>query len=137
MTRRRFARSRCALLLLTALAGCAGGDGAEAPRAAGGTARTYTLRGIVLGLPQQDDRNLRLRHEAVPEFVDSTGNQVGMDSMVMPFPVAPDLQLAGVAEGDPVEITLVVDWQADQPILITEVRELPPGTNLDLGKTSQ
>ena len=126
-----------AAALLAFLAGCAGGEGPSEGGAAttATTARTYTLRGVVLELPAAADGSLTLRHEALPEFVDHMGNQVGMDSMAMPFPLARDVALEGVAEGDPIAITLVVDWEAEQPILVTNVRELPPSTELELGKT--
>jgi len=55
-----------------------------------------------------------------------------MHAMRMPFPVAGDVGLDGLAEGDLIEVDLRVDWEADRPAVITAVRALPTGTELDL-----
>lgn len=92
------------------------------------------MRGEVVALPDErrpDDRQLRVRHEAIPDFVGFEGEVVGMASMSMPFPLAADVDLEGVEPGDPVEMTFEVRWEGTPPIRIVELEELPPGTELD------
>ncbi|MDP9121594.1 MAG: copper-binding protein [Acidobacteriota bacterium] len=96
---------------------------------------SYTLRGEVTQLPDpgSDPGSLSVHHEPVDDLVDRDGRKVGMDSMVMPFPLARGVTLDGVAVGDPIAFTLRVDWQADPEIEIVAVRKLAPGTRLSWG----
>lgn len=94
----------------------------------------YTVRAEVVALPdpkRTDDRQLRVRHEAVPDFVGFEGEVVGMASMAMPFPLAEGLELEGIEAGDPVEMTFEVRWEGAAPLRIVALRELPAGTELD------
>lgn len=142
--RARFAARALALTLLVAVA-CAGerGDsgraGGAGEAAAGGTgaaasptARTYTVRAQVTRLPEpgQAPVSLWLRHEAIHDFVGRDGKVTGMDAMAMPFDLAEGVALDGIEAGDIVEFTLVVDWEAEDPVHVTAVRELPPDTKL-------
>jgi hypothetical protein len=117
------------LLLILGVIGAAGpgctGKGA-------GTARTYTVRGQVVQLPDPGNpgSGLSLNHEAVDDFVDRTGEVVGMDPMSMPFPTAKNLSLEGIQVGDVVEFKLSVDWEGDPAVEVTGVRKLPAGTKL-------
>ena len=97
-----------------------------------GSGRTYTVRGQVIQLPDPANpgTGLTLNHEAVDQFVDRTGEVVGMDPMSMPFPVAKNLSLAGIQVGDVVEFKLYVDWGGDPAVEITGIRKLPAGTQL-------
>lgn len=52
-----------------------------------------------------------MRHEAIDDFVDVTGGLVGMDSIVMEFPVAKDASIAGLKAGDKIEAILEVDFK--------------------------
>jgi Cu/Ag efflux protein CusF len=113
-------------LLVVALAACA----RTQPAAPAGGGETYTVRGVVAALPADGRGDLTLRHEALPDFVDRGGERVGMDAMTMPFPLAAEVALAGIAVGDPVECTLRVDWEAERPVELIAVRELPAGTRL-------
>ena len=124
------------LLLLSAVLAAGCGEDANAPSAEPATPSdgTYTVRAEVVGLPdpaREADRQLRIHHEAVPDFVGFEGEVVGMASMTMPFPVAPGVDLEGVAEGDPVEVTFEVRWEGSPPLRIVDLRELPAGTELD------
>lgn len=120
------------LALLAALTACRerpSGGGAAAP-----SVRRYTVRGEVVKLPDPGAKpaQLSLRHEAIPDFADSSGAVVGMAPMVMPFDVAPGVALEGLRAGDKVEVTLAVDWS--RPSLLVEgLRKLPDDTALDLG----
>ncbi|HLE84119.1 MAG TPA: copper-binding protein [Thermoanaerobaculia bacterium] len=129
-----------ALAVLALAAALTAGCGADEP---GGGARaepatppdgTYTVRAEVVALPdpkRTDDRQLRVRHEAVPDFVGFEGEVVGMASMAMPFPLAEGVELEGIEAGDPVEMTFEVRWEGAAPLRIVGLRELPAGTELD------
>lgn len=95
-------------------------------------ARDYTLNGIVRQLPDPRDpaTSFYLEHEAIDTFVDRDGKVSGMDSMTMPFDLATGISLHDIAVGDPVAVTLHVDWSADRPVEVTRVVELPPDTKL-------
>ncbi len=121
---------RRSLLLLTVVAAL--GIAGSACSKGSDTARVYTLRGQVIELPDPANpaTGLTLNHEAIDGYVDRSGEMVGMDPMSMPFPIARGLPLEGIQVGDVVEVTLVVDWDGDPEVAITEVRELPAGTKL-------
>jgi Cu/Ag efflux protein CusF len=106
--------------------------GASSEPAAPGVKR-YTLRAEVVRLPEKPGGNLMLRHEAVDDFTDESGAVVGMDSMVMPFPVARGASLDGLAVGDKIEATLEVDW-AQGFMQLERIQKLPRQTALHFGK---
>ncbi|MFN7940885.1 MAG: copper-binding protein [Thermoanaerobaculia bacterium] len=82
--------------------------------------------------PVDPDRTLWIRHESVPEFRDERGEKVGMESMLMPFTPADDLNLAGLAAGDKIAFTLAVSWTAvRRPIQILAWSRLPADTQLE------
>jgi Cu/Ag efflux protein CusF len=54
-------------------------------------------------------------------------------SMTMPFPVAEGVSLEGIAPGDAVEFTFEVTWQPRAGYRVTEIHELPAGTEIDFG----
>jgi Cu/Ag efflux protein CusF len=112
-------------LLLFGLTGCSGGQ------EAGESAKVYTIRGQVEKLPEGEGTPmLSLRHEAIDDYASRDGRTMGMDSMSMPFVVGDEASTEGIAVGDVIEFKLRVDWEAEEPIEITEIRELPPGTRL-------
>jgi len=94
--------------------------------------RAYNVRAQVVQTPDPANpgAGLYLYHEAVDEWMSRGGKVDGMDPMAMPFPVARGVSLAGIQANDKVEVTLSVDWDADTPVEITRVRELPPDTKL-------
>lgn len=112
-------------LLLSALTACSGGQ------EAGKDAKVYTIRGQVEKLPDGEGTPmLSLRHEAIDDYTSRDGRVMGMDAMSMPFVVGDEASTEGIAVGDVIEFKLRVDWEAEEPIEITEIRELPPGTRL-------
>jgi Cu/Ag efflux protein CusF len=124
-----------AVLLTLALAAGCGGPG-EPPNddpTVDPPDQTYTVRGEVRGLPRKGDhpRQIRVRHEPVPDFVGFEGDVVGMASMTMPFPLADSVDLDDVEEGDKVEMTFEVRWEGSPPIQVVELHELPADTPLD------
>lgn len=113
----------CAGLLMPLIfaAGCGPKQGA------GG--RDYTVRAQVVQPP--DANGLYIYHEAIDDWVSRDGKVEGMDTMAMPFPVAKGVPLEGIQANDKVEVTLHVDYDAERPFEITEVRELPADTRLE------
>ncbi len=108
---------------------------------------SYTVRGQVAAVPSPDRPvdQLRIRHEAIPNFADRSGQvmvnskgQRGMQAMTMAFPAAEGVSLEGIEPGDIVEFTLEVMWGEDYPTYqVTAIRELPADTVLDFsGATS-
>jgi hypothetical protein len=92
----------------------------------------YLVRAEIARLPAAPGGDLYLRHEAIPDFIDSQGRATGMMSMTMPFAVEPGLDLAGFAAGDRVEVDFEVRWKASrQPLLVTRLERLPAGTRLE------
>ena len=116
------------ILLLALFPLLAAGCGGQAEKRT--TGHTYTVRARVQQLPSQGS-GLYLEHEAIDNYVARSGKVEGMDSMTMPFPVGKGVSLEGIQPGDIVEVQLHIDWEADQPVEITALRELPRETQLD------
>lgn len=81
-------------------------------------------------LPDGQNPDLMIRHEAIDGFVDRDGKAVGMDPMSMPFPVAEGLSLADLEVGDFIRCTVEVDWQQRSPVKISAIEKLPADTKL-------
>ena len=136
-------RARCLPLAVAAVLSLPMACAAPEPRSAdetteeaASTARIYTVQGVVRGVPTADrpGSQLSIRHQAIPDFVDFNGKEVGMGSMTMPFPAADDLSLEGITPGDAIEFDLAVDWDGDRPVQVTRVVRLPEGTEVDFGE---
>ena len=95
---------------------------------------SYRSRGVVYQVPAAPGGELVLYHEAVPEFVDRKGERSGMDSMAMPFAVPVEVSLDGIEKGDKVEFAFEVRWKGAPTLVVTELRELPADTELQLGR---
>jgi Cu/Ag efflux protein CusF len=97
-----------------------------------GPGRDYTVRGQVRQLPDPatPGSSLYLSHEAIDDWMSRSGEVEGMDPMTMPFEVADGVSLEGIEPADYIEFTLHVDWDADTPVTITRIRELPADTKL-------
>jgi len=67
---------------------------------------------------------LTLRHEPIPDFADRSGAVVGMAAMVMPFPVAKGVSLAGLAPGARIRFRFVMDWERNR-MEIDRIEPLP------------
>jgi Cu/Ag efflux protein CusF len=119
-----------ALALLGAVAGSSCARAAEASAPA---VRRYTMRAEVVRLAEKPGGYLTLRHEAVDDFTDESGAVVGMDSMVMPFPVVQDASLDGLEVGDKIEAVMAVDWEQGY-CLLEGIKKLSPETVLHFGK---
>jgi Cu/Ag efflux protein CusF len=101
--------------------------------------QVYEVRGVVYEVIPGDGRRSRvvIRHQAIPDFVGRDGELVGMESMSMPFDVDAGVSLAGIEEGDAVEIRFEVRWEGEPTLLITSLEELPAGTTIDFGATAE
>ena len=97
-------------------------------------ARVYQVRGVIQSLPDPATGvgQLRIRHEAIPDFVGAGGEVEGMASMTMPFPVAAEADLTGFAAGDLVRFDLRIEWEAARPVAVTAIERLPTDTELAL-----
>lgn len=115
---------------------CRPAEGPEGDAAAG---QTYTVRGEVTAVPGEGmpDGQVRIHHEAIPDFVDYDGETVGMASMAMPFPAGEGVELAGLAPGDKIQFVLEVTWEGSPPYQITRIERLPPETDLDFGQSEE
>ena len=130
MSPTRTAGCWCAVLaLLSALVGPARAAAEDSPQ----PVRRYPLRAEILRLPEKPGGYLTIRHEAVNDFVDVTGDLVGMDSMVMEFPVAPVASLKGLNVGDKIAAVLVVNFARGFGEL-DQIKKLPRETVLHFGK---
>ena len=118
-------RKTILIALMTALTALGCG-----PKTETGAGRDYTVRAQVLQ-PPDAPAGLYLYHEAIDDWVGRDGKVTGMDTMAMPFPVAPGVPLEGIQANDKIEVKLHVNWESDKPVEITEVRKLPPDTKLD------
>ena len=134
MTRRRLATIAAAIALVVTSA-CHREKPADT-QAPGRTPAdaSYRSRGVVYQLPAAPGGELVVFHEALPEFVDRKGELSGMDSMAMPFAVSEEVSLDGVEKGDKVELAFEVRWKGAPTLVITELRELAPDTELKLGR---
>ncbi|OFX25389.1 MAG: hypothetical protein A2V77_13605 [Anaeromyxobacter sp. RBG_16_69_14] len=121
------------LLLLWAMPGCKKGVATTTVDAGPAReARRYTVRGEVVRLPDPARRGdeIFVRHEAIDDFVDSSGKEVGMASMIMPFRLPASAQ--ELTLGDKVEIRFAVDWSTPA-FRVEQIEKLPAATPLRLG----
>lgn len=123
------------------LGACGGGAGSGGGETAGAKemgppSAVYTVRGRVVTLPDPAKplSEFRVKHEAIDNFVDASGEVVGMGVMEMPFPLAEGVSLEGVEAGDVVEVTFAVWWEPRRHYEATKVVELPGDTELDFGE---
>jgi hypothetical protein len=99
----------------------------------GPSAQHYTVRGEVVRLADEPDgRKVYVRHEAVPDFVTSTGARMRMQPMVMPFLLGPGVAKAPPSPGQKIRLTFGVDWQSNA-MELESFQPLPADTALVLG----
>lgn len=98
--------------------------------------QVYLTRARIDSLPSADGKfSLMLHHEEIKDFIGKNGTVVGMKEMIMPFPdVAKEVNLAGLKEGDLVEAVFEVRWNKPPRTLLTSLRLLPAGTQLNLSQ---
>lgn len=121
------------LIAVIALLALACSTPPETPSTASSEARTYEVRGLVQKLPNgatPAPQEILIRHEAIPDFVDIHGQQVGMDAMTMPFPVTQPALVDGIAVGDKISFQFEVSWESSPPLRMKTIEKLPPETEL-------
>ena len=95
----------------------------------------YTVRGAIENLAESKGKPVVLiHHEAIPDFVDGYGEKRTMHSMAMAFGLEPGVSTEGVAVGDKVEVTFVVDRERYPTFHISSLRKLAPETALTLSR---
>ena len=116
-----------ALTLAAALlAACTDAEVASGPETG---PRTYTLKGRIIEMPAAPGGEIQLEHEAIHGLVDSRGETVGMDAMMMFFSLAEDAGV-GFEAGNIVEFDLEVDWKREPLAIVTRLERLPDDTRL-------
>ena len=88
-----------------------------------GPIQTYDVAGVITRLPAGTGTELMIRHDEIPNFVNQAGEEVGMQAMVMGFPVEESLDLDGFAVGDSVSFTFVVRWGQPRPLELTRMEK--------------
>ncbi len=119
-----------AALTLLALAACS--ETAPPPR--GEPSASYETRGVIKALPVAGDpkSELRILHEAVPQFKAADGSVEPMLSHTMGMGVGKGVSLEGLKVGDPVAFTFAVWWKPRPGIEVTRIAKLPADTEMDL-----
>ena len=113
------------LISLFSVSGCDQSGGAAS------RVDSYTVRGQIVSLPGAGGVPMQIAHEEIPDFKNREGEEVGMETMTMPFPIAEGVSLEGIESGDPVEFSFEVSWQPTR-LEIIEISELPADTSLTL-----
>jgi len=129
------ARSGLVVLLLALLCGL-GCDRKAAPAATPVSVDTYTVRGIVVELPDPGNPRsaFRVRHEAIDEFKSIDG-RLGMGAMTMEFRADGGV-LNGLVPGDKIEMVFQTWPTGEAPMRyldnkVTRIRKLPQDTELE------
>ena len=117
------------ILAAVLLSACAEAEVASGP---GTGPHTYTLKGRIVEMPAAPGGEIQLEHEAIHDLVDSRGEKVGMDAMMMFFSLAGDAG-AGFEAGHIVEFDLEIDWKREPLAIVTRLERLPDDTRLVFG----
>jgi Cu/Ag efflux protein CusF len=109
----------------------AGSEKASADKAGTKSANaSYTVRAMVKGKAAS---SVMLHHEAIPDFVNASGEKAPMMSMSMKFGLKDATIAAEVKPGDKVSVTFEVDWNKKPAVIANKFEKLPEETELDLG----
>lgn len=101
------------------------GDNGEAQ----GEVYTYRVRGQVVSV---DGHDVQVHHEAIPEFVHMSGEADGMEEMVMPLTLAPDIDPSSIEPGDRISFSLHVRWEPRADSWIDNITPLPEDAELNI-----
>ena len=90
------------------------------------TGHDYKVTGEIVRMPGAGSasREVFIRHEKIPDFVDIDGSVVGMEAMTMPFPVAEGIKLDEFKVGDKVAFNYHFDWKGKPPEMITSLKKV-------------
>jgi len=130
------------------LTGCSDSPSEQAQQSNDGASRQderqlivhrYTTRGVVTQVPAEGKpmRAFRVKHEPIDDFK-KDGKTVGMDAMIMDFPPAEGVSLAGIEPGDKVRLHFETRTEAETGLQVgwkaTRVQKLPDDTALEFGE---
>ncbi|MEM6749445.1 MAG: copper-binding protein [Planctomycetota bacterium] len=90
-----------------------------------------TMRGRVFQPPQQPGGEFFVHHEAAPDWPVAEGPD-GMAEMTMSFRGEQGVSLAGIAQGDAVEMTVAVRVQKPTYYVVTAITKLPRDTVFEI-----
>ncbi len=105
------------ILAAALLSACADTEVASGPEAG---PHTYTLKGRIVEMPAGPGGEIQLEHEAIHNLFDARGITVGMDAMMMFFPLAVGAN-TGFEAGNIVEFDLEVDWKREPMAIVIRV----------------
>lgn len=98
----------------------------------------YTVRGQIIALPgEKATQEFFVHHEEIPDYVSINGS-IGMNEMIMPFPLPDRSVLDGLVVGDKIEIVYgerFEPWDQAKAGVIS-ITKLPADTELNLSHTS-
>lgn len=99
-----------------------------------GYEHVYTTRGIIEALPgEKAYQDFMVHHETIPDYVSMTGS-IGMNEMVMPFPLQDKSIVEGYEVGDKVEIVFGERFEPDHKMGVISITKLPADTEMTLGE---
>ncbi len=91
---------------------------------------TYHVKGVIVRGPKNDKepREVLIRHEAIDNFINSSGNVEPMRSMTMPFPLSKQITFEDFKEGDEIEFVYQMNWSPNPKEEVSSMTTLPKGT---------
>jgi Cu/Ag efflux protein CusF len=117
----------CGSLVAAVLSGCPGGGEDSAKASRGPAEYIYQTRGLITEFGTDV---LKIHHEAIDDFVYPDRSRVGMNAMVMDFPLGPGVSSAGLTTGDKVDVTFAVWTRPSLEWHVTSIERLPRETEL-------
>lgn len=99
---------------------------------------------VVLPIANDPSSSLQIRHMQIPNFKTKDGTVhvnaegiSGMRSMTMPFPIEEGVDITGLAVGDKIMFTFMVDWSGNSgnAWAVTKIEKMPADTVIDFSNT--
>lgn len=85
----------------------------------------YEVKGKIVSLPKENGKpEIRIKHEAIKDYVDFSGTKVGMAAMTMSFPLAEGVSLQGLAVGDNVQFVFESWWKPSPGDHISSIKKI-------------
>ncbi len=121
---------------LAGLAACDRGGPTAASKAPdrGPPSAEYVVLGQVaqLPVPGRPQTEFQVHHQAIDDFIDGSGKAVGMNAMIMSFPLGEGVSLKYLTVGDKIEITFPVWWKDGVPDYhVRQIKKMPADTALE------
>ncbi len=95
--------------------------------AAGLDSTTYSMKGIIKALPGNGraPNEVLIKHDAVPEYRNRSGEVVGMSAMTMPFYLRKDVSVGELKVGDTVEFKVEAHFEPRFTEEIVSINKVP------------